>query len=223
VKSIVKSVKPSGGFKNDHGEFFTFEVLFENGDGGQYTSKSENQIKFVAGQEAEYEIEQSKYGFKIKPVQPQQGAFKGQKSGGYQREPFSEMCIGHAMGYAKDLVVAGIGSFEELPSIFSRIYGTMMRAGKGDLPIEKGEEKVMAAKTISSPQAAPKKDPIEMIDKVFNDYPTQMDIDGLTEDLKRFDWDNSTVPKKEAQEHFIKCQKAWKETLENEKGFEDKL
>lgn len=48
--------------------FYKFEVTFENGDSGEYSSKSQEQTKFVVGQDADYTIDSTQYGSKIKPV-----------------------------------------------------------------------------------------------------------------------------------------------------------
>jgi hypothetical protein len=47
--------------------YYKFEVNFENGDVGEYSSKTPEQNKFVVGQETEYEYIGGKYP-KVKPV-----------------------------------------------------------------------------------------------------------------------------------------------------------
>lgn len=75
-KAIVNEVKPVGEPRQgQYGMMYTYGIRFSNGDSGLYTSKSENQDKFVVGQEAYYtdEAKQSKTGktwFKIKPANP---------------------------------------------------------------------------------------------------------------------------------------------------------
>ena len=68
-KSIVKDVQAAGTFNSQkYGLFYKYEVSFENGDSGEYSSKSEQQNKFIKGQEAYYTAEKNQYGFyKIKP------------------------------------------------------------------------------------------------------------------------------------------------------------
>ena len=51
---------------------FKHEIVFENGDSGEYSSKDQNQTKFVVGQETEYEFIDGKYP-KVKPVNNWQG------------------------------------------------------------------------------------------------------------------------------------------------------
>ena len=75
-KAIVNEVKPVGEPRQgQYGMMYTYGIRFSNGDSGLYTSKSEDQDKFVVGQEAYYidEAKQSKTGktwFKIKPANP---------------------------------------------------------------------------------------------------------------------------------------------------------
>ena len=44
-----------------------FEVSFENGDVGEYLSKSENQDKFVVGNETEYQFKDGQFP-RVKPI-----------------------------------------------------------------------------------------------------------------------------------------------------------
>lgn len=54
--SKVVGVQGNGTFANDYGTFYKWEVDFENGDSGQYNSKTETQSKFVMGQDAKYTL-----------------------------------------------------------------------------------------------------------------------------------------------------------------------
>ena len=81
---------------------------------GEYSSQSENQNKFVTGQEVEYTYEPNaneKYLGKIKAVQQQGGgnAYQGGKSAfkPYQKDDSEEKLASMAYSYAKDIVVAG--------------------------------------------------------------------------------------------------------------------
>jgi len=92
-KSKVIGVQANGTWESKYGTFYKFEVDFENGDGGEYSSKSQTQNKFVMGQEAYYTIEGEGKFKKVKPAQapdaPQQGSYKG----GYQKSPETEARI----------------------------------------------------------------------------------------------------------------------------------
>jgi hypothetical protein len=63
----VKNVQANGTWEGQYGLMYKFEVEFENGDSGQYLSKSQNQTKFVIGQETSYEYIGGKFP-KVKPV-----------------------------------------------------------------------------------------------------------------------------------------------------------
>ena len=65
-KSKVKSVQGTGTWKGSYGLMYLWEIEMENGDTGQYMSKSEQQNKFTVGVEAEYEWKDGQYP-KIKP------------------------------------------------------------------------------------------------------------------------------------------------------------
>tara|TARA_R110000744_G_scaffold177689_2_gene296629 strand:+ start:693 stop:1220 length:528 start_codon:yes stop_codon:yes gene_type:complete len=67
--SIVKGVQSNGTYESkNYGLFYKYEVTFENGDSGEYSSKSDNQNKFIQGQEAYYLAEQNANGYwRIKP------------------------------------------------------------------------------------------------------------------------------------------------------------
>ena len=62
----VKRVTSNGTWEGKFGLMYKFEVEFFNGDCGEYSSKMENQTKFVEGQEANYEFIDGKFP-KVKP------------------------------------------------------------------------------------------------------------------------------------------------------------
>ena len=74
--SIVKDIKSAGQpYEGQYGTLYGFYVTFENGDNGKYNSKSQDQTKFVIGQEATYDYIPREYNGKtyytVKPVNPQ--------------------------------------------------------------------------------------------------------------------------------------------------------
>jgi hypothetical protein len=116
--------------KKDNYGNTSFQIELENGDKGFYTSKSEEQTKFVVGKECEYNIEEKegktgkKY-YKI-TIPQSENAFTG--GGGFKSkapEPRIQM-ISFAMSYSKDLVVAGKIEFKELSMAFEVIYNEMI-------------------------------------------------------------------------------------------------
>ena len=74
--SIVRDIKSAGEpYTGQYGTLYGFYVTFENGDNGKYNSKSQDQTKFVVGQEATYDYIPREYNGKtyytVKPVNPQ--------------------------------------------------------------------------------------------------------------------------------------------------------
>lgn len=106
----------------------SFIVEFDNGDKGFYTSKDEDQKKFVVGSEAEYLIEekQGTKGKYYKVTLPQSGA--NFKSGGAGKAPIDPkvQMISFAMAYTKDLVVAGKVPLDQLEIQFGKLYNVMI-------------------------------------------------------------------------------------------------
>ena len=84
--SKVLSVQANGSWDGKFGTMYKFELAFENGDSGEYSSKSSDQKKFIQGQDATYTIDISNPTYpKIKPIFNQSGgSFKG---GGYKENP----------------------------------------------------------------------------------------------------------------------------------------
>jgi hypothetical protein len=56
--SKVASVLTSGSFESQYGTMYQFIVTFQNEDCGTFTTKAENQDRFVVGKEVNYTIEQ---------------------------------------------------------------------------------------------------------------------------------------------------------------------
>ncbi len=86
-KGKVVSVSPKGDYQLRDGKtLYKFFVSFDNGDSGEYSSVKADQDKFNVGQEAEYELNSTQYGNRIKPVYSQGGGFSG---GGYTKSNYS--------------------------------------------------------------------------------------------------------------------------------------
>jgi len=66
-RSKVTNVQASGTWDGKFGMMYKFEVEFENGDAGEYSSKSKDQTKFLTGVETDYEYIDGKFP-KVKPV-----------------------------------------------------------------------------------------------------------------------------------------------------------
>ena len=71
----VTKITPAGTYDGKYGTLYQFYVTFDNGDNGKYSSKSENQTKFVVGEQAHYELTareyQGKTFYNVKPVNPE--------------------------------------------------------------------------------------------------------------------------------------------------------
>ena len=65
--SKVSAVQASGSWEGNYGVMYKFEVSFENGDTGEYSSKAKDQTKFVIGKEVEYTYMGGQHP-KVKPV-----------------------------------------------------------------------------------------------------------------------------------------------------------
>ena len=81
-KSKVKSIQANGTWEGKFGLMYKNEVLFENGDCGEYSSKTKEQEKFVVGQETEYEFIGGNFP-KVKPVYQKPQSFGG---GGFKKD-----------------------------------------------------------------------------------------------------------------------------------------
>lgn len=104
----------------------SFIIEFDNGDKGFYTSKVEDQKKFIIGNVADYEIEvkQGSKGpyNKITVPQTDKPAFGGGRAA---VDPKVSM-ISFSMSYAKDLIVGGKVPIGDLDKEFNRIYNLMI-------------------------------------------------------------------------------------------------
>ncbi len=123
--------KPSKITKLDQKDSYgnsTFVIEFADGSKGFFTTKDENQTKFVVGTEVEYVLTETqgkngKYN-KItlpQPAQPQK-SFGGGKP---QQDPRIQM-IGFSASYTKDLIVGGKVDMKEFETTFDRIYKAMI-------------------------------------------------------------------------------------------------
>ena len=82
-KSTPVRITGNGTWQSQYGLFYKFEIEMQNGDIGEYSSKTQDQTKFVQGQETEYQwhsrnVNGNVY-HNIKPVQQE---FQSNRSGG---------------------------------------------------------------------------------------------------------------------------------------------
>ena len=91
-KSTVKSVQANGTWEGKFGMMYKFEVEFENEDFGEYSSKTQDQTKFVIGQEMEYEYIDGHFP-KVKPVYQKPDFASNGVSGGFKEDPKKQKII----------------------------------------------------------------------------------------------------------------------------------
>lgn len=106
----------------------SFLIEFKNGDKGYYNSKDENQKKFVAGMESDYNIDEKvgKNGNIYWKITAIGEANSFQKAAGKpQVEPRIQM-ISFSMSYVKDCIVAGKVPMADLEKEFNRMYNLMI-------------------------------------------------------------------------------------------------
>lgn len=117
-KRIVKKDR-----KDDYGNSY-YELEFDNGDKGLFSTKSEDQKTFTVNSEITYIIEEKegKNGkwFKISVPKP---AFGG--GGKPQQDPKVQM-ISFSMSYTKDLIVGGKVEMKDLEKVFNQIHSLMV-------------------------------------------------------------------------------------------------
>lgn len=103
--SKVKSAQPTGRTWSSNGQtYHVHSIEMENGDKGEYSSKSPNQDKLKVGEEANYEYHPATGNFppKIKPKQAEKferGGYSGGKNGHGNVASF-------ALSYSKDIYIA---------------------------------------------------------------------------------------------------------------------
>lgn len=104
--SKVISAQANGTWEGKYGVMYKHEIAFENGDAGEYSSKSADQNKFVVGQETEYEFIDGKFP-KVKPVNNfQQGGYASVKQGDNREKSIVKQS---SLKCATDFVIANGG------------------------------------------------------------------------------------------------------------------
>jgi len=113
MKAKITKVTFKKEYESNFGTLFGFIVEYD-GKSAYYSSKTKDQKKFIVGQEAEF-TEEVRKGDKgneyiiIKPVYN-----KGQSNFGKALHREQSKYSGFAMSYAKDLVVAGAITYEQM-------------------------------------------------------------------------------------------------------------
>ena len=90
--SKVTSVQSNGSWEGKYGIMYKFEIGFENGDVGEYSSKNQEQNKFVIGTNADYEYTDGKFP-KVKPVYIKPDSFNNSFSNSSNDNPDRQKLI----------------------------------------------------------------------------------------------------------------------------------
>jgi hypothetical protein len=120
--SMVTNVQANGSFDSQYGTFYRFEIEFENGDAGQYSSKSQQQTKFVIGQQAYYTLASNGKFTNVKPAEDpssQRQPFTGGKSFGKSPEESDRISRMNSLTNAINWHVAHGGTLVEVLSTAS--------------------------------------------------------------------------------------------------------
>lgn len=110
TKSKVTQATSNGTWNGKDGTtYYRYEIHFENGDYGEYSSKSANQDKFVVGQEAEYTRSSREYNgttyYNVKPVYASGGGgYGGRKADPAKDKRIAKLAV---LKSATELVCAG--------------------------------------------------------------------------------------------------------------------
>ena len=95
-KSIVRSAIFKKANSGQNGLYYIFEILFDNGDKGNYFSKTEQQDTFKEGLEIEYTIETKVNGnytnYSIKPAKAANGFVPGKGNPAFEHKRVALKC-----------------------------------------------------------------------------------------------------------------------------------
>ena len=163
-KAKVVAVNPQGDYQLKDGRtLYKFALTFDNGDSGEYSSVKPDQTKFVVGMEAEYELNATQYGNRIKPVYNQGGGFSG---GGYSGGSYSsggdtkqkmivkQSCLKAAVDLLKDKGAKSTDVLKVADSFVSWVMEDDKKETTYDNHFSSREEKIEVANAIVNGQAA---------------------------------------------------------------------
>ena len=161
-KAKVVAVNPQGDYQLKDGRtLYKFALTFDNGDTGEYSSVKPDQTKFIVGQEAEYELNATQYGNRIKPVYSQGGGFSGggYSSGGYssgsddkQRMIVKQSCLKAAVDLLKDKGAKSTDVLKVADSFVSWVMEEDKKETSYDNHFSSREEKIQVANAIVNGQ-----------------------------------------------------------------------
>ena len=133
MKALIDNVKFNKEFESKFGTLYNFTVSWydenEEIQRGFYSSKKKEQNKFIAGQEAEFNVEEKKNDrgtyFVIKPAHA--GQFSGfNKNLKREQSRYS----GFAVSYCKDLIIADKLDIKDWEKASKKIFNFMVELDK---------------------------------------------------------------------------------------------
>lgn len=134
-RSKVKRVTGSGTWESQYGTMYRFEVEFENGDCGDYNSKSKDQQNFIIGQDVSYELTSKEYQGKtfytIKPAKPSAPP----SVGGKDPETSKKITRMSVLKCATDLVVHEKIRFDTIFE-WAKMMEAYIETGENQIPIQ---------------------------------------------------------------------------------------
>lgn len=154
-KGKVVAVYGNGTWESPNGILYRFEIEMDNGDRGQYLSKSSDCTKFPLGNEVWYttecQVKGDKQYWRIKPSQDPNASTGGfSKGGGYTKDPETEKRISRmsVLKVAGDLVISGQVKLHDITKVagilehyvmsgedsMASVYNGSSKQSKDDLP-----------------------------------------------------------------------------------------
>lgn len=128
--SKVTNVAANGTWNGQYGTMYKFEVSFENGDTGEYLSKSQDQNKFVVGNEAAYTITSREHGgrtfYNVKPAQMVQQSFQPKAKDPETDKRITRMSV---LKVAGDLCIHGEIKLHQITT-FAKIFELYVLSGE---------------------------------------------------------------------------------------------
>ena len=129
-KSKVIRVTSNGSWDGQYGLMYKFEIEMDNGDIGEYMTKTQDQNKFIEDTETEYTFIDGQYP-KIKPIsnfQPSSGGFKN-NSDVQERIMFAQSINIANLQYCHNKI-----SKEQMDDVVSDMYDKLKKGPQVKLP-----------------------------------------------------------------------------------------
>ena len=154
----VVSVSPKGDYQLRDGKtLYKFFVSMDSGDSGEYSSVKADQDKFIVGQEVEYELSNTQYGNKIKPVYSQGGGgYTPNYSSGSddkQKMIVKQSCLKAAVDLLKDKGAKSTDVLKVADSFVEWVLESDKQETTYETHFSSREEKIQVAQAAANGQA----------------------------------------------------------------------